>query len=69
MSARRRRPRRRSKSRSPASALLEEIDRAEDVAEGAALIGLRPGQSIRWHDRMGAERLLTVLAAPAEPPA
>lgn len=34
--------------------------------EGAALIGLRPGQSIRWRDRMGSERLLTVLsAAPA----
>jgi regulator of nucleoside diphosphate kinase len=29
--------------------------------EGAALVGLRPGQSIRWLDHMGVERLLTVV--------
>lgn len=37
-------------------------------ADGAALIGLRAGQSIRWCDRLGAERLLTVVGpAPGDP--
>jgi len=29
---------------------------------GAALIGLRVGQSILWSDRLGSERLYTVLS-------
>jgi regulator of nucleoside diphosphate kinase len=31
--------------------------------EGAALVGLREGQSISWSDRRGAERPLTVVSA------
>ena len=48
------------------------VDRADNVAQedtlsvlsslGAALIGLRVGQSILWSDRLGSERLYTVLS-------
>jgi len=37
--------------------------------EGAALIGLQRGQSIRWLDRMGAERLFTIVGVAAAPAA
>lgn len=48
------------------------VDRADNLAQedtlsvlsslGAALIGLRVGQSILWSDRLGTERVYTVLS-------
>lgn len=35
------------------------------TSEGAALIGLRQGQTIRWSDRIGAQGALTVISVGA----
>jgi len=38
-------------------------------AAGAALVGLRVGQSISWSDRVSAERRLTIVRIAPDPPA
>jgi len=49
--------------------LIDQIDQDADRGDvsvlsslGAALVGLRVGQSILWADRLGAERVYTILS-------
>jgi regulator of nucleoside diphosphate kinase len=49
----------------PANADIEKGIISVMTPIGAALIGLKTGQSITWHDRAGKRQMLTVLAVEA----